>query len=670
MANYIITKDKEFFKNIGEYNYCNLEDMILPEKLAIDTETTGLVAKKEKLFCIQIGTGKNNYIIDMQEYSIGKSNSYTPQDVFPYLENKILVFQNALFDLGFFYLQNFFPKNVLDTFLASKIIYNGQFGVRHDFGAIMSKELNIWYDKTDQKNINIVKLSQPSTIKYSFNDVDKLLELHDTLEKKIDEGGFRETYDLHCKFIRVAAYMEQCGFALSSKLWKAKMDEDLKNSLLYENKINEYIFDNIPKFRDGQLDMFNTDKKIKISISSPKQMIKVFKSFDIPVIDKDGKKSINENVISKAKHDFIPLWLKYQEAQHRVSTFGETIFKQIDNERIYTNFNPMVDTARLSTRKGGINFLNFPADKTTRNCFEANEGNVMIVSDFSAQEGVIMADLSGDKAMTASVVDGVDLHCLFAKVLFPELEGLSDEEIIKNHKDKRQGAKVQRFLFSYGGNAYTLHVQEGVPMDRAVQIDEGFKKLHEGLYKWGNDVFEEAIKVGYIESADGWKLALPKYDLFIDYKNKIESISKFDWGIYKEGKIEYNKKRDNPDYKIKNDISYTFYKERKGSVSNYFKLKSEYMRLCLNNPVQARGAHQLKRSSVIFFDWIERNNLYWKVLLDNMVHDEIIVECEEYLSEITTKKLSESMIEGGNYYLTNLIIQAEAHSGSSWGKAK
>lgn len=40
MGNYIITKTPEFFKKIRQFNFCQLEDMILPEVLAIDTETT------------------------------------------------------------------------------------------------------------------------------------------------------------------------------------------------------------------------------------------------------------------------------------------------------------------------------------------------------------------------------------------------------------------------------------------------------------------------------------------------------------------------------------------------------------------------------------------------------------------------------------------------------
>jgi len=49
---------------------------------------------------------------------------------------------------------------------------------------------------------------------------------------------------------------------------------------------------------------------------------------------------------------------------------------------------------------------------------------------------------------------------------------------------------------------------------------------------------------------------------------------------------------------------------------------------------------------------------------------EIVAETEESLGEIVAKKLSLIMMEAGNYYLTNLKINAEAHIGNSWGEAK
>lgn len=616
--NYIVCKHKEQFEKIGEYNYCSLEEMVLPHTISIDTEDTGLIARRDDIFCIQIGTGMGrNYLV------VCYNDNYTPQEVFSYLEGKILVFHNALFDLGFFYKYGFYPKEVRDTLLASRIIYNGDVeNIKHDFASCMKRELDIVYNKTEQKNIHQVKLSVPSTIKYAFNDVDRLLELHEALEKKIIDGGFEETYSLHCRFIRALAYIEQCGLAISSKKWKEKMDVDKTNVALWESKIIEYIFDNLPQFREAQLDLFSTNKSINVSLSSPVQMIKVFKAFNIPVIDpKTEKESINENIISKSNHPFVEMWLNFQEANHRVSTFGNSIYEKIENERIYTHFNPMVDTSRLSTRRGEINFLNFPADKETRNCFEANEGNVMVVCDYTAQEVCVAADLSGDEIMTNSVLHGDDLHCAFARVLYPELKELSDDEIKEHHKDKRQASKSPRFAFQYGGSAFTIHQNQGIELEKAKSIETAFKELHKGLYEWGAKVLEEAISKGYIESAAGWKLKLPEFKRFKALEAKIQAISKNEWMLYREGKQEYKQLQEDSNYRIKNNQAFEFYTSRKKDVSSFFKLKGEYMRLSLNNPVQARSAHQLKLSVSILFEWIEKSNLLGQVLIDNIVHD-------------------------------------------------
>ena len=672
--NYIICKDKSQFEKIGDYNYCNLEDMILPDTIALDTETTGLQARHCDIFCVQIGTGKDNYIIVMY------NDNYEFSDLVPYIQDKTLIGHNILFDLGFMYKYNFYPKEVLDTMLASKIIYNGKVEAphflphRHDFGSVMKRELDVVYDKTDQKNIHIVKLSQISTIEYSFNDVDRLIELHDALLAKISRGKFMQTYNLHCRYIKALAYMEQCGLPISPEAWKDKMIVDEANTEEWKNIIEEYIYDNIPQFANAQIDMFDDVKRIHISISSPKQMLKVFEALKIETKDKDGKDSINNNIISKSKHEFVDKWLKFQNANHRVTTFGDTIYKQIENNRIYTNFNPMVDTARLSTRKGGINFLNFPSDKSTRACFVANEGNVMIVCDYSGQETVIAADLSGDAAMTAAVVNGSDLHCAFARVLFPELAELDDETIIKEHKPKRQAAKSPRFAFQYGGSAYTIHQNEGIPLNDAYRIEDAFKELHEGLYTWGAKVFEESIKNGYIESADGWKLALPRFDMYKDYERKVSAITREQWALYSEGKKDFKKKFDEAEKKIvyeyKFPKSVAFYNSKKKEVSTYFKLKGEYQRLCLNNPVQARGAHQLKLATALMFEWIVDNNLLNKVLIVNTVHDEMIVECESLLQDDVKQAVEKCMLVGGNAYLENLEIKADASIGSSWYEAK
>ena len=688
--NYILTKHPEFFDKIGKYNFCNLEDMVLPEKIAIDTETTGLDVKVCDVFCVQIGTGTNNYLIHMYD------DNYKFSDLIPYIENKTLVGQNLLFDIGFFHKYGFYPTKIKDTMLATKILYNGLLQkittkkgkttfvpYRADFKSIMKRELDLVYDKTSQKNIHLVKLSVPTAITYSFNDVDKLLKCHDVLENKINRGNFTDTYALHCRFVPALAYMERCGLPLNKELWEDKMKVDKENATVRGKEIEEYIYNNVPKFADMQVDMFSTEKKIHVSINSPKQMIPVFNSLGIKTINKDGKDSIKEDVISKTKHEFVDVWLNYQNAQHRVTTFGKKILDKMINSRIYTSFNPMVETARLSSRRGGINFLNFPSDEQTRSCFKATPGNKMIVCDYSAQEGVIMADLSGDEAMTASVVDGIDLHCLLAKAIFPELEGMSDEKIATVYKDKRTFAKPVRFAFSYGGNGYTIYQNLGVPLKEAERIYSVFLELHAGLYEWGDKVYEKAVKNGYISSVDGWRLWLPKYDLFLKNKKEVESITRDQWTMYGIGKREnqrywlikeQNEKRDKNTPAIKFIIldqkSYDFYMSKKRVISDFFKAKSEYQRLSLNNPVQTRAAHQIKLALCMVFEWIVENNYQKRVLICNAIHDEIVLESENRLAEEAKIELQKCMLIAGDKYLTTLKNKAEAHIGDSWYEAK
>jgi hypothetical protein len=51
-------------------------------------------------------------------------------------------------------------------------------------------------------------------------------------------------------------------------------------------------------------------------------------------------------------------------------------------------------------------------------------------------------------------------------------------------------------------------------------------------------------------------------------------------------------------------------------------------------------------------------------------HDEIIVECESLLQDDVKQAVETCMLNGGNAYLENLEIKADASIGSSWYEAK
>lgn len=665
--NYIITKNKKYFESIGDYNYCNLEDMILTEVVAVDTETTGLNPREGDIFAIQIGTGENNYLIDCQSHN----NGYIPEDVTPYLEGRTLVLHNATFDLTFFYKHNFYPKKIHDTMVMSMILHNGKtptYFYRHGFGYVMERELGAIYDKSAQKNIHNTQLSNAKNIEYSFNDVDRLVELAFNMWDKLKAEGTAVAYKENANFTRALAYMENSGMPISEERWEEKMRLDRIDYKNHKNIIIKYIFDNLPEFRETQLDLFSDDIKIKPLLSSNDQMIPVFKALGISTLNDEGKDSIDKSIINKSNHEFVKMWLDFKEANHAVHNQGQKILDKVENGRLYTSYNILLDTARISTRKGGINFLNFTSNERTRRCFKAKPGFVMIGADYSGQENATTASFTQDATMLASINEGLDLHCAFARMIYPELEDLTDDEIKKNHPDKRQASKAPRFLFAFGGSAYGLHRNENIPLDEANRIEEAFKILHEGIYSTAEKNLKIALEKGYIESGVGFKLYLPYFDQFQETQGKLSKFDKAFWGQYREGKEEYLALSEDPNYIVQDLYAYQHYINYKDFISNHFKSVSKYRRLVMNNPSQSIAAFQTKAASLRLFEYILERGHIGMVLMCTNVHDEILLEVREDLAEEYREVLERCMVEEGDKYIdtTLLKMSADAQIGESW----
>jgi DNA polymerase I-like protein with 3'-5' exonuclease and polymerase domains len=609
----------------------------------------------------------------------------------PFIIDKGMVFHNATFDLGFFFSGGFFPKHIYDTMLASMIYYNGLLvekqsiwgkvfvPVSHSLKECFEREIGEIIVKDEQKNIGSVQLSRDSAIQYCFKDVDRLLELFHKYIELLTEYGAMGTYKLHCKYVRALAYFELCGLPISVEKWKMKMDNDLREYKVAEKIVTEYIYDNLPRYRDGQYDMFDSSKKITCLLSSPSQMIPVFKDFgiNVEVTEKHVvKESLKKEVISKSSHPFVKLWIIFKEHEHNVSTFGNSIYNKIDNGRIYSRFRPMVDTARISSRKGEINFLNLPANEETRSCFVANEGFDIIVCDYDGQETIVGADITGDEAMIKSVMEDADLHCAFARVLYPEISDLIDEEIKTKHKDKRNASKAPRFCFQFGGNGHTLAQNEGISRSEGDRIEKLFKELHKGVYTYGDSKLKEAISLGYIQYACGFKLRLPHFEVFKPQQEYIDSLPHYFWDSYRIGKNEYENdkkaKSIGENYRIGDYPSYKLFLENKSKISKYFSMKAEYFRLCLNAPTQGTAAHQTKLATILLFEEIERNNHYWDVRIANVIHDEFVLEVVKPLSEQYKSILEKCMLDGGNQFLTNplLKMKATAKIADNWYSAK
>jgi DNA polymerase-1 len=98
----------------------------------------------------------------------------------------------------------------------------------------------------------------------------------------------------------------------------------------------------------------------------------------------------------------------------------------------------------------------------------AEEGNTLVIADYSQIELRILAEVSEDPAFVGAFQRGMDLHRLTAATMY----NVSMDEVTK---DQRSAAKRINFGLMYGRGARSLSAQLGTDEDRGRQlIDEYF----------------------------------------------------------------------------------------------------------------------------------------------------------------------------------------------------
>jgi ribonuclease D len=129
-----------------------------------------------------LGDDKKQFVIDATTVDIRVYKEL--------LETKLVILQNAKFDLRFLYHYRIVPKRIYDTFLVERILT-----------AI---------DKTIRGNIHREGLST-RVIRYAADDVKYLGEIKRKQQEKLKEFGLQKAASLDNEYVKVLAYIEYCG---------------------------------------------------------------------------------------------------------------------------------------------------------------------------------------------------------------------------------------------------------------------------------------------------------------------------------------------------------------------------------------------------------------------------------------------------------------------------
>lgn len=657
----------------------SIEYLYSIEEISLDTETTGFNPHQDKILSMQLGDKNTQFYIDNTiDFSLYKE----------VLENKLLIAQNAQFDWRFLYKIGIYPLKIWDTYIAEICLSLGYSYYPKDLASLGDKYIGTGLhtiDKSKRGDVHKFGILSTQAIKYGCADIEYLSEIK---EKQVDLAnhlGILESIIRECNFTPSLAYVAYCGIYLDKNKWTKKVQDARHKLEVARDKLNSWYINNntlIKVDKTGQLDLFS-DQLCGINWSSSDQVIPILEGegVDVWTIERgERKKTTSEKHLKKFKGKFeiVDLLLEYKTWQTDISKYGDKFLRFIDKNtgRIHTTFTQVLSTGRISSgkRKKGKtdeeeypNLQNIPSDDRTRGCFVPQKNNSNIIDcDYSAQEDIVFVNNSKEKKLIEFYnSDFADGHSYVAKLCFPdELEDVSMEDVKEKAPKLRFHAKSAKFAIHYGGDAYTISNNLGLPLSEGERIFNAYLKAFPDIAEYFDKKEEESLENGYItiSTVTGRKYFLfeitkdllgynPKYfKSFKDWKEGSKGLTREFWTKYKEEKR----------------LNSVWFKEKKDKVREFFKIKSAIRKLSLNYPIQGQSGEITKLAATNLFKWIVENKYFGILLLINIVHDELMGESPEYLSKLYAEKIQFFMEDAAKEYCPIISLKAKPVITSKW----
>ena len=348
-----------------------------------------------------------------------------------------------------------------------------------------------------------------------------------------------------------------------------------------------------------------------------------------------------------------------------------------------------------------VNIQQLPATEETRAAFVPEEGHLLIDCDYGDQEGHVFTELSNDKEWIDFYNDPNqrDGHSFVAKMCFPkDLDGIEEKDVKKKRKDLRDLAKKARFCFNYNGQAPTMATNCNIPVDFATEIYNNYFKRFNGIASYFKVQKRDMWNRGYIliSKITGLRAYIYDYPILKGIERRKNGMEDF-WGIYNAAKDSGRVINEIPPVIMQEiakrfaegkpieeiAVRYSYKVKKAGKVEEKFidinretvyvsvmkhlwKRKSASDNQSCNYPSQGTAAAMTKIAAIRYFNHLVNDNLIFKVLIPNDVHDELLIEPPTEIAEQEGRKLSECMEYAANIFCKKVSIKAEPEIGDHW----
>ncbi len=330
------------------------------------------------------------------------------------------------------------------------------------------------------------------------------------------------------------------------------------------------------------------------NINSTLQLREVlFERLDLPILKKTpkGVPSTDASVLQKLRteHAVVDKLLEYRELEKLRSTYVDALIPLIEADgRVRGKFNQMAAaTGRLSQEQP--NLQNIPIrsaeGRAIRQAFVAEEGNTLLVADYSQIELRILAHLSEDPGLVDAFAHDMDIHTATAA-------RINDVAVADVSVEQRRRAKMVNFGLLYGMEAYGLAQRLEISRDEAQQQIDAYFAQFEDVRDFMKGIVADARATGYTTTILGRRRYLPEL------------------------------------------------------ASSNFRDRQMGERMALNAPIQGAAADIIKKAMVQLDQELRSRKLGAAMLLQ--IHDELVLEVPDAeLDEVEelTKSIMENVIE-------------------------
>jgi DNA polymerase I-like protein with 3'-5' exonuclease and polymerase domains len=275
-------------------------------------------------------------------------------------------------------------------------------------------------------------------------------------------------------------YVDVNKLKLVNEEWLIAMNKYKKQCYTYLNDIGYSYVKLQKKGKNFVLDYINFNSHIQVK--------NIFKHYKIKLPKKDGKKTIEKELLmqfnelnpNNVLYNFVNSYVKFKEYGKLLSYYGDKFISNLkEGKYTSTEYSQcFTATGRLSSkgnklRKWTINMQNIPSNnddgKKLMSCFTAEKGYMYIGSDLAGAELRLLASFSQDKLLLANFNGGGDFHSELATCTWQAMYNTKEEVTKKTMWEGisfRTKHKPINFAVPYGGSykiiAKSLNVSDKV----------------------------------------------------------------------------------------------------------------------------------------------------------------------------------------------------------------